>query len=148
MREGQVVNCIVVLAQAEDGPLLVVVPDHDVRVVASLAGGEKVTLVGDGDAGNQVIMSGQEVLTVWIIKISRNDTASGDEHILLGIGMEEHGVVNLTTKPNGMIELNHLIIGHQLLSIPHAAMTGSRHSGSLRLLSHLDWWKLLFCLHF
>ena len=52
MREGQVDDFVVVLAQPENGLLLVVIPDDDVGVLAFLARSQEVSCVRHGQAGD------------------------------------------------------------------------------------------------
>lgn len=56
MREVQVRDLVVVLRQPEDGSLRGEVPENDVGVVAFLAGGDQVALVGNSEALDLVIM--------------------------------------------------------------------------------------------
>ena len=144
-------DSIVMLRESKDGPLWIVVPDDNVRIVSLLTWGNKMSLIGDGHTCYQIIMSSQKVLVMWIIQISGDYTASSNENILLRIWMKKHRVINSTTEPDGVIKLNHLII----LLLRNRLVSRSLRSWCqfglwlllLLLLKLLTLWKLLFLLH-
>jgi hypothetical protein len=107
MREGEVRDGVVMLRQSEDGLLLIVVPDDNVRVVSLLSGGEQLAHVGDGDASDQIIVRCQEMLAVGIVQITCHYAATSDHYVLFRVGVQENRVINLSAEADGVVQLNH-----------------------------------------
>ena len=82
MAESQIGHFVVVLRQPIDSLLLCKVPDDDVRVLTSLTGSQEVTVAGDGEAGNLVVMGSQEMLVVRVLDVTDDDAASNDKKVL------------------------------------------------------------------
>jgi hypothetical protein len=59
-----------------------------------------MTLVRHSHAGDGIVVSCQEVLTVRIIEVSDYYTAAGNAHKVTLIWMQKHGVVDLTAEAN------------------------------------------------
>ena len=74
---------MVVLRQSENGFLLVEIPNDHVAILAALARGEQRTVVGDGKAGDLVVMSSQEVLVVRVLQIAHDDRRRRNQNELL-----------------------------------------------------------------
>ena len=87
-------------------------------------------------------MSCQEVLAVRVVQVSTNDAAARDANVVLGVGVQEHRVVNLTTESDGVVQLHDTVVVAGRLLVHHAALTLG-----LRLLLHLRLHLLLARFH-
>lgn len=59
--------------QSENGLLLIEVPQHDVGVLAALTASKQLSIVGDGQASNLVVVRCQEVLVVGVLQVAHHD---------------------------------------------------------------------------
>jgi len=91
------------LRKSENCFLLVVVPNNNVWIVAFLAWGEQMTLIWDGDTGDQIIVGSQKVLAVRIVQISGDDTASSNHNVFFSIWVQKNWVINLAAEANSVI---------------------------------------------
>ena len=82
VRERQVLYLMVMLRESVDGLFLLEVPNYDIRVLASLARCKQTSIVCNCQAGDSVVMSGQEMLIMRVLNISDNDAASDNEEVL------------------------------------------------------------------
>ena len=64
-----------------------------------------MSLVGDGEAGNLIIVSREEVLVVRVAQISNNDAAPGNEHVILGVGVQVDAAHDAARETDGVVEL-------------------------------------------
>lgn len=75
------------LRQSEDRSLRCIVPENNIRVIAPLARGKKMALIGNSETGDLIVMSSQEVLRMRIRQGTLNDRAASNEHVVLSVRM-------------------------------------------------------------
>lgn len=63
--------------------------------------------VGDSNAGNEVVVSSEEVLAVRIIDVAGDHGAAGDHNVVLCVGVQEDGVIDGSAKANRVVQLHH-----------------------------------------
>ena len=74
IRKRQSRYFVIVLREAEDCALSLVIPNHDVAILAPLARGKHLAVVADGEAGDLVVVSSEEVLIVGVVQVANHDT--------------------------------------------------------------------------
>ena len=88
-------------------------------------------------------MGSQEVLTVRVVQVATDDAAACNAHVVLGIRVQKHRVVNFPTESDSVVQLYDAVVATSWLLVHHAAL-----ALGLLLLLHLRLHLLLARFHF
>ena len=89
MRKGKQTNFMVMFRQPVDRFFVCKIPYYDVRIFSALPRCKKNSVIGNCEAGDLGVVSGQEMLVVRVLKVSDYQAAARNQNILFKAWVQE-----------------------------------------------------------